>query len=60
MAMIMFSFSGNKLVGITTAEADNPQKSIPKATTSGHLPYLDLVYWFTGGSTFALLMEQSG
>ncbi|BBI92304.1 putative aromatic amino acid transporter [Serratia symbiotica str. Tucson] len=32
MAVIMFSFGGLELVGITVAEADNPQKSIPKAT----------------------------
>lgn len=32
MAIIMFSFGGLELVGITAAEADNPGKSIPKAT----------------------------
>ena len=32
MAIIMFSFGGLELVGITAAEADNPQQSIPKAT----------------------------
>ncbi|MXP67197.1 amino acid permease [Pantoea sp. Aalb] len=32
MAIIMFSFGGLELVGITAAEAENPQKSIPKAT----------------------------
>ncbi|PLR24538.1 aromatic amino acid transporter AroP [Pantoea endophytica] len=32
MAIIMFSFGGLELVGITAAEADNPQESIPKAT----------------------------
>ena len=32
MAVIMFSFGGLELVGITAAEADNPEKSIPKAT----------------------------
>ncbi|WP_249671681.1 amino acid permease [Pseudomonas abieticivorans] len=32
MAVIMFSFGGLELVGITAAEADNPQTSIPKAT----------------------------
>ncbi|MBK4713985.1 MULTISPECIES: amino acid permease [Tenebrionibacter/Tenebrionicola group] len=32
MAVIMFSFGGLELVGITAAEADNPQKTIPKAT----------------------------
>ncbi|PIJ49769.1 aromatic amino acid transporter AroP [Erwinia sp. OLTSP20] len=32
MAIIMFSFGGLELVGITAAEADDPEKSIPKAT----------------------------
>jgi len=32
MAIIMFSFGGLELVGITAAEADNPDISIPKAT----------------------------
>lgn len=32
MAVIMFSFGGLELVGITAAEADNPRKTIPKAT----------------------------
>lgn len=32
MAIIMFSFGGLELVGITAAEADNPGKSIPQAT----------------------------
>ena len=32
MAVIMFSFGGPELVGITAAEADDPTKSIPRAT----------------------------
>ncbi|ANH81140.1 aromatic amino acid transporter [Niabella ginsenosidivorans] len=32
MATIMFSFGGLELVGITAAEAENPEKNIPKAT----------------------------
>ncbi|OAE07348.1 aromatic amino acid transporter AroP [Pantoea sp. OXWO6B1] len=32
MAIIMFSFGGLELVGITAAEADNPEITIPKAT----------------------------
>ncbi|MGO8388912.1 aromatic amino acid transporter AroP, partial [Rhizobium johnstonii] len=32
MAVIMLSFGGLELVGITAAEADNPEQSIPKAT----------------------------
>ena len=32
MAVIMFAFGGLELVGITAAEAENPDKNIPKAT----------------------------
>ena len=32
MAIIMFSFGGLELIGITAAEAENPEKNIPKAT----------------------------
>lgn len=32
MALIMFSFGGLELIGITAAEAENPEKTIPKAT----------------------------
>ncbi|PZP45839.1 MAG: aromatic amino acid transporter AroP [Pseudopedobacter saltans] len=32
MALIMFSFGGLELVGITAAEAEHPEKNIPKAT----------------------------
>ena len=32
MAMIMFSFGGLELIGITAAEAKNPEKTIPQAT----------------------------
>lgn len=32
MAIIMFSFGGLELIGITAAEAQNPEKNIPKAT----------------------------
>ncbi|WP_350316128.1 amino acid permease [Pectobacterium aroidearum] len=32
MAVIMFSFGGLELVGITAAEAEDPQNSIPRAT----------------------------
>ncbi|MEC5146321.1 amino acid permease [Chitinophaga sp. 212800010-3] len=32
LALIMFSFGGLELIGITAAEADQPEKTIPKAT----------------------------
>ncbi|XPE46384.1 hypothetical protein ACNKHO_00860 [Shigella flexneri] len=33
MAIIMFSFGGLELVGITAAEADNPEQNIQKPPT---------------------------
>lgn len=32
LAIVMFSFGGLELIGITAAEAENPDKTIPKAT----------------------------
>lgn len=71
MAVIMFSFGGLELVGITAAEADNPGKSIPKATNQviyrilifyvGALAVLLSLYpWqkvVTGGSPFVLIFH---
>ena len=71
MAVIMFSFGGLELVGITAAEADNPQKSIPKATNQviyrillfyiGSLTILLSLYpWgkvVEGGSPFVLIFH---
>ncbi|CDG47006.1 amino acid permease [Serratia symbiotica] len=51
MAVIMFSFGGLELVGITAAEADNPQKSIPKATHQ--VIYRILIFYI--GSLMVLL-----
>lgn len=50
MAIIMFSFGGLELVGITAAEADNPEQSIPKATNQSYLPHPDFLYWFVSRS----------
>jgi aromatic amino acid transport protein AroP len=71
MAVIMFSFGGLELVGITAAEADNPEKSIPKATNQviyrilifyiGSLAVLLSLYpWgkvVEGGSPFVLIFN---
>ncbi|WP_127956619.1 amino acid permease [Serratia microhaemolytica] len=72
MAMITFSFGGLELVGITAAEADNPEKSIPKATNQviyrilifyiGALAVLLSLYpWgkvVEGGSPFVLIFRE--
>ncbi|KJK20834.1 aromatic amino acid transporter [Burkholderiaceae bacterium 16] len=71
MAVIMFSFGGLELVGITAAEADAPEKTIPKATNQviyrilifyvGALGVLLSLYpWekvVTGGSPFVLIFH---
>lgn len=71
MAVIMFSFGGLELVGITAAEASDPEKSIPKATNQviyrilifyiGSLAILLSLYpWgkvVEGGSPFVLIFH---
>ncbi len=71
MAVIMFSFGGLELVGITAAEADDPKRSIPRATNQviwrillfyiGALTVLLSLYpWekvVTGGSPFVLIFH---
>lgn len=74
MAVIMFSFGGLELVGITAAEADNPEKSIPKATNQvlyrilifyiGSLTVLLSLYPWTkvigGASPFVMIFHDLG
>lgn len=71
MAVIMFSFGGLELVGITAAEADDPARSIPRATNQviyrillfyiGSLVVLLSLYpWpkvVEGGSPFVLIFH---
>ncbi|CNE69609.1 amino acid permease [Yersinia nurmii] len=71
MAVIMFSFGGLELVGITAAEAEDPARSIPKATNQviyrillfyiGSLAVLLSLYpWgkvVEGGSPFVLIFH---
>jgi aromatic amino acid transport protein AroP len=71
MAVIMFSFGGLELIGITAAEAENPAHTIPKATNQaiyrilifyiGALAVLLSLYpWqkvVTGGSPFVLIFH---
>ncbi|MBD2813381.1 amino acid permease [Xenorhabdus sp. Flor] len=51
MAVIMFSFGGLETVGITAAEAENPEVNIPKATNQ--VVYRILLFYI--GSLFILL-----
>ncbi|MCV4274110.1 amino acid permease [Pseudomonas capsici] len=72
MAFIMFSFGGLELIGITAAEAQDPQRSIPRATNQviyrillfyvGALVVLLCLYpWqkvVTGGSPFVMIFHE--
>ncbi|MGL4207229.1 MAG: amino acid permease [Aeromonadaceae bacterium] len=74
LAIIMFSFGGLELVGITAAEADDPRKSIPRAVNQviyrilifyvGALAVLLALYpWdqlAEGGSPFVLIFSALG
>lgn len=71
MAVIVFSFGGLELVGITAAEADDPERSIPQATNQviyrilifyiGSLTVLLSLYpWYKvaeGGSPFVMIFH---
>jgi len=74
LAIIMFSFGGLELIGMTAAEADNPHKAIPKAVNQiiirilifyiGSLAVLLTLYpWnkvAAGGSPFVMIFQQIG
>ncbi|MEO3955231.1 amino acid permease [Chromobacterium piscinae] len=74
MAVIMFSFGGLELIGMTAAEASDPQKTIPKAVNQviyrilifyiGSLAVLLSLYPWSkvaaGGSPFVMIFEQIG
>ncbi len=57
MAIIMFSFGGLELVGITAAEADNPEQSIPKATNQ--VIYRILIFYVGSLAVLLSLMPWS-
>jgi aromatic amino acid transport protein AroP len=74
MAVIMFSFGGLELLGMTAAETANPQKAIPKAINQviyrilifyiGSLTVLLSLYPWSkvaaGGSPFVMIFQQIG
>jgi aromatic amino acid transport protein AroP len=74
LAVIMFSFGGLELIGITAAEAAEPQKSIPKAVNQvihrilifyicSLAVLLSLYPWSqvaAGGSPFVMIFSQIG
>ena len=49
--MVLFSFGGVELIGITAGEADNPKKTIPKAINQ--VVYRILIFYV--GSMFVIL-----
>lgn len=74
LAVIMFSFGGLELIGIAAAEANEPQKSLPKAVNQ--VIYRILVFYIcslvvllslypwnqvaAGGSPFVMIFSQVG
>ena len=74
LAVIMFSFGGLELIGITAAEADNPRRTIPKAVNQ--VIYRILIFYIgslvillslhpwnevaQGGSPFVMIFSQIG
>lgn len=74
LVMVMFSFGGVELIGITAGEAQNPKKTIPKAINKviyrilifyvGALGIMMILYpWNqigTNGSPFVLIFDKIG
>lgn len=74
LVLVMFSFGGVELIGITAGEAENPEKTIPKAVNSviwrilifyvGALSIMMILYpWNeigTTGSPFVLIFDKIG
>ncbi len=74
LGIIMFSFGGIELIGMTAAEAENPEKNIPKAINQviyrillfyiGALTILLSLYPWNqvaqGGSPFVMIFSQIG
>lgn len=74
LVVVMFSFGGTELIGITAGEADDPQRSIPRAINQviwrilifyvGSLAVLVILYpWDeigTQGSPFVLIFSRLG
>ena len=74
LVVVMFSFGGTELIGITAGEADDPQRSIPRAINQviwrilifyvGALAVLVILYpWNeigTQGSPFVLIFSRLG
>ena len=74
LVVVMFSFGGVELIGITAGEADNPRKSIPKAINQ--VVYRILIFYVgaifvilcifpwsgisTAGSPFVIIFERIG
>lgn len=54
LAIIMFSFGGLELIGITAAEAESPEKTIPKATNQ--VIYRILIFYI-GALTILLCLH---
>lgn len=58
MTIIMFSFGGLELVGITAAEASHPEKSIPKATNQ--VIYRVLIFYIGSLTILLSLLPWAG
>ncbi|XNM77734.1 amino acid permease [Escherichia coli] len=58
LAVIMFSFGGLELIGITAAEARDPGKKHSKSGKSGGVSHPAVLHRFTGGFTGALSVVE--
>ncbi len=59
MAVIMFSFGGLELIGITAAEADDPSRDDSARHQPGHLPHPDLLHRRAGHVAVAVPVAET-
>ncbi|MFO6285386.1 amino acid permease, partial [Pseudomonas aeruginosa] len=56
LQMVMFTYGGNEIIGITPGEAKDPEKSIPRAINS--VPMRILVFYV--GTLFVIMSHYQG
>ncbi len=58
LAFLMFAFGGIELIGMAAAEAQDPEKTIPKAINQVVYSYSDFLYRFTHHSIVISALES--
>ena len=59
LAVVMFSFGGVDLIGITAGEAENPEKNFTKSYKSNFNSYFNFLYRYYGSIDESFFMGSS-